>query len=205
MFRQIEIDTDQRTVQMWMLCYAGMRCNANAILLTSFASWKYSAAIIIAEHKSDQKADMGIYIMLASRRVKTKTYVKLLLQCHSHKTLQQSEDLSPEVRKWRPICLPGNTSWTQSCLLVDSFSALFRVWQAIEMIPSNPKLLLLHSGINLVWNLGVVDPGKKNRFFQAISQKILIFQSKIGHLQLLLRKLLYFSSKVTIVPVHNKI
>jgi len=33
-------------------------------------------------------------------------------------------------------------------------------------------------------------------FFQAISQFFLIFQAKIGHLQLLLGKLFYFSSKV---------
>jgi len=38
---------------------------------------------------------------------------------------------------------------------------------------------------------------KKFRFFQAISQKKFDFKAKIGHLQQLLGKLLYFSSKVT--------
>src|SRR6218665_448371 len=49
---------------------------------------------------------------------------------------------------------------------------------------------------------------EKFQFFQAIPKKNLIFQAKIGHLQLLLSKLFYFSSKVTtsnMLPVHDKI
>ena len=52
---------------------------------------------------------------------------------------------------------------------------------------------------------------KKFRFFQAILKRILFSRKKIGHLhvQLLLGKLFYFSSKVTtfehILPVHDKI
>src|SRR6218665_3292054 len=38
---------------------------------------------------------------------------------------------------------------------------------------------------------------EKCRFFQAIAQTIFNFPGKIGHLQLLLGKLFYFSSKVT--------
>jgi len=66
-----------------------------------------------------------------------------------------------------------------------------------------------NSGVNLVWNLGVVDPGPKNfDFYREISEKfrffsgnlkknISVYQAKIGHLQLPLGKLFYFSSKVT--------
>jgi len=38
---------------------------------------------------------------------------------------------------------------------------------------------------------------RKNFHFQAISQKISILEAKVAHLQLLVGKLFYFSSKVT--------
>jgi len=46
-----------------------------------------------------------------------------------------------------------------------------------------------------IW--GVVDSGQKNYFFRQLHKKFRFFQAKIGHLQLLLGKLFYFSSKVT--------
>src|SRR6218665_2332359 len=95
------------------------------------------------------------------------------------------------------------------------------------MMPQRNQEKDSNSGVNLVLNLGVVDPGQKNfdfyrqisekfQFFQAILHKNiefcgqisenfdffrqlkkLIFQAKKVHLQLPLGKLFYFSSKVT--------
>ena len=95
------------------------------------------------------------------------------------------------------------------------------------MMPQRNQEKDSNSGVNLVWHLGVVDPGQKNfdfyrqisekfQFFQAILQKNiefcrqisenfdffqaikkLIFQAKKVHLQLPLAKLFYFFSKVT--------
>ena len=37
----------------------------------------------------------------------------------------------------------------------------------------------MYSGVNLVWNLGVVNSGKKIDFSRQISQEISIFQDKV--------------------------
>jgi len=78
--------------------------------------------------------------------------------------------------------------------------------------------LFIASCINLVWNLGVVDPGKinsifpgkflKNFDFSGNFIKKFHFPGKIGHLQLLLGKLFYFLQKsplLNVLPVHDKI
>jgi len=84
------------------------------------------------------------------------------------------------------------------------------------------------SGVNLVLNLGVVDPGKKVwdfskeiskslisfrqflkklDFFKQFCKKISIFQAEVGYLQLLLCRLLAYISLQTslsnILPVHD--
>ena len=43
------------------------------------------------------------------------------------------------------------------------------------MMPQRNQEKDSNSGVNLVWNLGVVDPGKQNRFLQANFRKISIF------------------------------
>src|SRR6218665_3891749 len=84
------------------------------------------------------------------------------------------------------------------------------IYLSIDNRPSKLRfetalVLRMSSGVNLG---EVVDPGKKIKFsrqilenfnfFQAFSHKSFdFFQAKIGHLQLLLGKLFYFSTKVT--------
>src|SRR6218665_2490887 len=69
--------------------------------------------------------------------------------------------------------------------------------QKIPIFPGSFSKKLIFSG-NFTKNFNFSRQiSKRFRFLQPIFSKISIFQGKIGHLQLLLGKLFYFSSKVT--------
>ena len=88
-----------------------------------------------------------------------------------------------------------NSSFTFSCLsLTKTFD-----WYPAQLCPS--LKLFLDCGVNLVWNLGVVDPGQKIlifskgffldfRFFRQLHKKVWFFQADF-------RKFRFFSGNFT--------
>jgi len=79
------------------------------------------------------------------------------------------------------------------CLL-SAASIWFEIWGVVD--PGKNKIVDFSGNFTQKFNFSR-QLSEKFQFFQAISQKISIFKAKIGHLQLLLGKLFYFSSKVT--------
>src|SRR6218665_2960544 len=79
----------------------------------------------------------------------------------------------------------------------DDISSVAPIWFEIWGVVDPGKKIDFSRQISENYDFFQAISNKKINFFQPISQKISIFQTKFGHSQLLLGKLFCFSSKVT--------